>query len=159
VAAWLVAQTSRETFIAGCLVFWFASIADGIDGEMARLTLSESAWGEQLDTAVDFATFLFCYAGILVGWWRQGIGPGGWALGVGIALAVLVAVFWGMHLVRRARNQHDRIFVDTKPIEIGVRDAARATGAPMLRLAAATFVMFRREAFSLSFVALSLVTG
>src|SRR5262249_53545308 len=37
-SAWLVAQTSRATMIAGAALFWFASVADGIDGEMARLT-------------------------------------------------------------------------------------------------------------------------
>jgi phosphatidylglycerophosphate synthase len=158
-AAALVMQTSHATLVAGCLLFWFASIADGIDGEMARLTFSESAWGEQLDTAVDFATFLLCYAALLVGWWRQGMGRWGWVIAVGTAMAVLAVVFWGMHLVRRARGQRDRIFVDTKPIEIGIRNAARATGAVPLRVASAIFVLFRREAFSLVFVGLSLFTA
>ena len=51
-SAWLMAQTSHATMIAAGFLFWCASIADGIDGEMARLTLSESRRGEQLDTAV-----------------------------------------------------------------------------------------------------------
>jgi phosphatidylglycerophosphate synthase len=158
-AAGLVAQTSHATLVAGCFLFWFASVADGVDGEMARLTLSESAWGEQLDTAVDFATFILCYAAVLVGWWRQGIDAAGWTVAVGVAAAALVVVFWGMHLVRHARGQHGRAFVDTKPIELGVRDAARATGAAPLRLASAIFVLFRREAFSLTFLGLSFVTA
>jgi len=157
-AAWLMAQTTRATIIAGTALFWFASIADGIDGEMARLTLSESAYGEQLDTAVDHVTYLFAGAGVMVGWWRQGMGGGGVALAAGVAAGVPVVVLWGMHLVRQA-GLHDRFFVDTKPIETAIIDAARATGAPMLRLASGVFILFRREAFSLGFFLVALVTA
>jgi hypothetical protein len=63
-----------------------------------------------------------------------------------------------MHLVRRASGaQH--FFVDTKPIELAVADAARAKSSLILRLAAAVFVLFRREAFSVTFVLVSLATG
>lgn len=158
-AAWLMAQTTRATIIAGTALFWFASVADGIDGEMARLTLSESAYGEQLDTAVDHLTYLFVCAGVMVGWWRQGMGDRGVALAAGVVAGVPLVVFWGMHLVRHARGLHGRFFVDTKPIETGIIDAARATGAPMLRLAAGVFVLFRREAFSLGFFLVALVTA
>ena len=158
-AAWLMAQTSRATMIAGAALFWFASIADGIDGEMARLTLSESAYGEQLDTAVDHATHLSGLAGVMVGWWRQGIGAAGWALATAVVVGVPVALLWAMHVVRRAQEIQDRFFVDTKPIEIGVIAAARETGAPMLRLASGAFVLFRREAFSLTFFLVALATA
>jgi phosphatidylglycerophosphate synthase len=61
--------------IAGTAIFWFASIADGIDGEMARLTVSDSEWGERLDTTVDLLTYVFALAGASDGgdrgWGRQ----------------------------------------------------------------------------------------
>src|SRR6266849_2624527 len=128
-----MAQTTHETMIAGTFLFWFASISDGIDGEMARLTLTESARGEQLDTAVDHATYLLGYAGVMVGWWRQGIGPVGWALAIGVAIGLPAVFLWGMHLVRRARtaSRADHFFVDTRPLEYAISDAARATGAPL----------------------------
>src|SRR5438309_2137587 len=85
-AAWFVAQTTHKTMIAGALLFWCASIADGIDGEMARLTLSESALGEHLDTSVDHATHLLAFGGVIVGWWRQGISRAGWALAIAVAI-------------------------------------------------------------------------
>jgi phosphatidylglycerophosphate synthase len=164
-SAWLVAQTSHETMIGGALLFWFASIADGIDGEMARLTLSESRWGEQLDTAVDHATHFLCYAGLMVGWWRQGIGPRGIGLAVGVAIGIVVALLYGMKIVRgihlqRAQDRREtQFFVDTKPIELAIAEASRVTGAPALRLASGIFVLFRREVFSLTFFLISLATG
>jgi phosphatidylserine synthase len=157
-SAWLMAQTSQQTMIAGAFLLWFASIADGIDGEMARLSLSESAYGEQLDTLVDHTTHALCYAAIVIGWWRQGIGPRGAVLAAAVALALPATVLFAMYLVRKTSGaQH--FFVDTKPVEFAVSDAARATRSRILWLAAAVFVLFRREAFSLTFALVSLVTG
>src|SRR4029077_9363990 len=87
-SAGLMAQTSHQTMIAGAFLLWFASIADGIDGEMARVSLSESASGEQLDTLVDHSTHALCYAGVVIGWWRQGIGPRGTLPAAAVALAL-----------------------------------------------------------------------
>lgn len=156
--ALLMAQTTHVTMIAGALLYWGSSIADGIDGEMARLTFSESAFGEQLDTGVDQATHLLALTGAGVGWWRQGIGAQGWALAATVAVGVPVILLWAMTLVRRARKS-PHFFVVTKPIELAVARAARDTGALPLRAAAAIFVLFRREAFSCSFFVVSLMTG
>ena len=158
-AAWLMAQTTHATMIGGAALLWFASVADGIDGEMARLTLSESAYGEQLDTAVDHATHLFGLAGVMVGWWQQGIGPAGWVIATAVVAGVPAVLLWGMRLVRHARHVDDRFFVDTKPIELGIAEAARRTGAPALRLASIVFVLFRRETFSLTCFLVALATG
>jgi phosphatidylglycerophosphate synthase len=156
--AWLIAQTTHGTMVAGALLYWGSSIADGIDGEMARLTLSESAFGEQLDTGVDQATHLLALTGAGVGWWRQGIDAEGWALAALVAVGVPGILLWAMALVRRAK-QTDAFFVVTKPIELAVIRAAKVTGALPLRIAAAIFVLFRREAFSCSAFVVSLLTG
>lgn len=157
-AAWLMAQTTHPTMIAGAFLFWCASIADGIDGEMARLTLGESRLGEQLDTGVDQLTYLFGLTGVLVGWSRQGIGPAGIALAAIVVAGIPTVLFWAMRMVRRARST-TQLFVPTKPIEGAVFRAARRLRAPVLRAAAAVFVLFRREAFSLTFFLVSFVTG
>jgi phosphatidylglycerophosphate synthase len=158
VAAYLAAQTTHVTMIAGAFLYWFASIADGVDGEVARMTLSESRFGEQLDTGVDQLTHLAALIGVLIGWWRQGIGAGGVALAVSVIVGTPATLLWAMTLVRRARRA-DQFFVPTKPIEIAMFRAAAETGARPLMAAAAVFVLFRREAFSCAFFVLSLVTA
>lgn len=155
--AWLIAQTTHQTMVWGALLYWASSIADGIDGEMARLTLSESAFGEQLDTGVDQATHLLALTGAGVGWYRQGF-AGGWPLAVAVALGVPLVLLWAMALVRRARNS-TAFFVVTKPIELAIEDAARQTRALPLRIAAVVFILFRREAFSCSAFVVALLTG
>jgi phosphatidylglycerophosphate synthase len=153
-----MAQTSHASMILGALLFWFASVADGIDGEMARTRMTESARGEQIDTAVDHATHVLVFGGVLVGWWRQGIGTGGLAVMAAIALG-LPAMFLGtMALVRSAIGSR-QFFVDTKPIEAGIALAAAETSSPTLAAAAKLWVVFRREALALLFFLVSLPTG
>ena len=157
-SAWLMAQTSQQTMIAGALLLWLASITGGIDGEMARLSLSESTSGQQLDTLLHHVIHVLNYAGLMVGWWRQGIGPRGAVLAFGVSLALPATLLLSMHMVRRASGA-GHFLVETRPIEFAVADAARATGSRILRVAAAVFVMFRREAFPLVFAVVSLFTG
>ena len=52
---------------AGCLLFHAASVADGLDGEVARATFRTTARGAKLDTAVDMATNLLFLLGLSVG--------------------------------------------------------------------------------------------
>lgn len=157
-AAYCMSRTSHATMVAGGALFWFASIADGIDGEVARLTLSESRFGEQLDTGVDQLTYLAGLAGVVTGWWRQGMGPGGAALAVVVVAGTPALLLWAMTIVRRARRT-GQFFVPTKPIETAIFRSADDTGAMALRATATVFVLFRREAFSFAFFVLSLFTA
>lgn len=157
-SAWFVAQTSHAAMIFGTFFFWFASVADGMDGEMARLTLSESARGDSFDTVADNLTYVVCLTADVIGWWRQGIGAGGAAIVMSVAIVLSATYLWGMHLVRRAAGL-SKFFVETKSIEIAVTSAAASSDAFALRLSAAVFVLFRREAFSLFFFVLSLFTA
>ena len=154
----MMAQTSHATMIVGGLLFWLTSIADGIDGEIARVTLSESAFGEQLDTGVDQLTHLPGLIGALIGCWRQGIGDGGDrdVAGGRRRHAARAAVGDGPG---PARPRHGAVLrADQADRNRGVR-AARETGALPLRAAAAVFILFRREAFSFSFFLVSLATA
>jgi phosphatidylglycerophosphate synthase len=157
-SAWLAAQTSHATMALAALLFWFASIADGIDGEMARLTLRESLSGDRLDTVVDQATYVTAFIGLIVGCWRQGTGAAGWTILAGGAMGVPILLLWAEDLARLACGPHAVVFV-AKPIEVGVIGAAAATGAPALRLASGVFRLLRRESFSLAFFLVALVTG
>ncbi len=48
-----------------------ASILDGCDGEVARLKLMESDFGCWLETVCDYLYYLFIFAGITIGLWRN----------------------------------------------------------------------------------------
>lgn len=51
--------------LAGCLLFHLASVADGLDGEIARIKFLSSPAGAAWDTAVDMATNLLFLVGLM----------------------------------------------------------------------------------------------
>jgi 1L-myo-inositol 1-phosphate cytidylyltransferase / CDP-L-myo-inositol myo-inositolphosphotransferase len=130
------------------VLFQFASILDGVDGEMARATLTESESGARLDTIVDQLTYVTCFAGITIGWIREGSGRAvlWWTVGVGIALVVSLAR-GGRFVARHAENA-SFVFIDR-----AVRRAARDTGLATLQFAAGAFTLLRRDVFAVIFLA------
>jgi CDP-L-myo-inositol myo-inositolphosphotransferase len=133
------------------VLFQFASILDGVDGEMARATLTESEGGARLDTIVDQLTYVTCFAGVTIGWIREG---GGltvlwWTVGVGIALVLSLAR--GGRFVARYAENASFVFIDR-----AVRRAARDTGRATLQMAAGMFTLLRRDVFAVIFLVVGL---
>ena len=82
--------------IAGGLLFHFASIFDGVDGEVARATFRTSSAGAVLDSAIDAATNGLFILGVTLNLAARG-NPNAAALGVwGLALLAtgLLAIGW-----------------------------------------------------------------
>ena len=78
----------------GGIIFQFASIYDGCDGEISKLKLSSSKFGEWLDTICDNITYVAFIVGVVVGAYRQGfehIVPIGFltVFGVGMTLGTM----------------------------------------------------------------------
>ncbi len=91
--------------IAGAVLFQCASIADGVDGEIARATFRTSDHGAMLDSAVDAATNIAFIAGVVINIWLHGyrnaaqIGAAGLAcMALGLLLLGLRAKAMGIPL-------------------------------------------------------------
>ncbi len=69
--AWLLAQVGYGLHLAGALLFWSAVVLDGVDGEVARLTLRESRFGHYLDITTDNLVHLAIFAGIAMGLYKE----------------------------------------------------------------------------------------
>jgi phosphatidylglycerophosphate synthase len=65
--AWLLAQTQYGAHLAGALLFLVAVILDGVDGEVARLTLQETTFGHYLDIITDNLVHVAIFIGLAVG--------------------------------------------------------------------------------------------
>ncbi len=57
--------------VLGAILSLFASILDGCDGEVARLKLQESEFGCWLETVCDYLYYLFMFAGMTIGFYRN----------------------------------------------------------------------------------------
>ncbi|MCL6621845.1 MAG: CDP-alcohol phosphatidyltransferase family protein [Syntrophobacterales bacterium] len=69
--ALLLAQTGYAAHLAGALLFLAAVVLDGVDGEVARLSLRESRFGHYLDIITDNLVHVAVFGGIAAGLHRQ----------------------------------------------------------------------------------------
>jgi phosphatidylglycerophosphate synthase len=91
--------------LLGALAFQFNSILDGVDGEIARAKLLESASGQWLDTLADDASNLCFMIGASVGAYRTWGSPIYLALGAVTAVGFVIASAIMYHyLVTRAHS-------------------------------------------------------
>ncbi|MDA0710050.1 MAG: NTP transferase domain-containing protein [bacterium] len=73
VSAWLVSQGGNSYWhlALGGLLFQFASIVDGCDGEIAKLKFMGSRLGEWIDTLADNVSYLVFLVAIIAGMYEQ----------------------------------------------------------------------------------------
>ena len=84
--------------LLGAILSVFASILDGCDGEVARLTFQDSAFGCWLETVCDYLYYVFIFAGMMIG--LLGRGPIYWVWGTVLFFGA-VASFLTTALQRR----------------------------------------------------------
>jgi phosphatidylglycerophosphate synthase len=92
VAGALFATGSPADAFAGSLVFLASTIVDGCDGELARLTFRESAFGAKLDVIGDNVVHVALFAGIAAGLYRRHPDPRLALVGAALVIGVLAAM-------------------------------------------------------------------
>ena len=149
--AWIAAQPGYWAFVMAGVLFQLSSILDGVDGEIARATVTESASGARLDTIVDQATYIAAFVGTTIGWSREGSDwlALQWTSGAGVAL--LLSLIRGARFVAQHGDNASFGVIDRS-----IRRAARDTNALPLRAAAGAFALLRRDMFAVIFLAVSL---
>lgn len=147
----VAAQPGDAAFVATGVLFQIASVLDGVDGEIARATLTESDAGARVDTVVDQATYLTCLIGLTVGWVREGHGRLALGSMLVVGAALLFTLRWAGRFVARHADTASFVFIDR-----AVRRAAHDTGHLPLRMAASVFTLLRRDLFAVIFLIVSL---
>ena len=106
-AAVAFSKGSYAAGIVGALLFQLAAIVDCCDGEVARLTFTESPLGEQLDIMTDNVVHMAIFAGI---GWGAFVAQGGWQsaaprswLPLALGGAAVFANVMSLWLVMRAK--------------------------------------------------------
>ena len=70
-AALMFARGSYANYVAGALLFFLSGLFDEMDGMLARLKFTESAFGTWFEGFVDNVTYLLVFSGITAGLYRQ----------------------------------------------------------------------------------------
>ncbi|RJO67351.1 MAG: hypothetical protein C4523_09910 [Myxococcales bacterium] len=83
VAVWMVTHGGYWWMLLGAALFQFASIVDGVDGELARLKYQFSKYGEWIDTVIDDISNFSFFAALTYAIFQGRAEPGWlWVLGV-----------------------------------------------------------------------------
>ncbi|NNC54528.1 MAG: CDP-diacylglycerol--serine O-phosphatidyltransferase [Pseudomonadales bacterium] len=75
----IVAAMNGEFGLAGLAIF-FGQLLDGLDGRVARLTNTQSKFGQEFDSLSDMVTFGLAPALIMFMWCLSALGTLGWAV-------------------------------------------------------------------------------
>jgi phosphatidylglycerophosphate synthase len=70
--AYLFSLRTMPHEVAGSLLFWFHSVVDGVDGELARMRFQESKFGWTLDFWGDNLVHVALFSSIAYGWAQAG---------------------------------------------------------------------------------------
>ncbi|MEQ1728048.1 MAG: CDP-alcohol phosphatidyltransferase family protein [Vicinamibacterales bacterium] len=151
VCAWVAAQPGHLAFVGTGVLFQLASVLDGMDGEIARATFTESERGARVDTIVDQLTYLTSFAGMTIGGVREGSGTTVLWLTLAIGAALVLTLMRAGRFVAAHASNASFVIIDRS-----VRRAARDTGMPTLHVAALLFTLLRRDLFAVLFLAVSL---
>ncbi|QDQ87118.1 CDP-diacylglycerol--serine O-phosphatidyltransferase [Alcaligenaceae bacterium SJ-26] len=73
-----VVQAMNDQFEAAAIAIFVAMVLDGMDGRVARLTNTQSAFGEQYDSLSDMISFGVAPALVMYEWALKDLGRWGW---------------------------------------------------------------------------------
>ena len=107
IAAGFFALGSYQLGIIGAILFQLSVVIDCCDGEVARLTFSESRFGQELDIWADNIVHMAIFAGIASGAYIHGPWEGT-SLPLILGLCAIVANVVSLWLVNRARLLRSR---------------------------------------------------
>ena len=127
----------RGNMLFGAILSVFASILDGCDGEVARLTFQDSAFGCWLETVCDYLYYVFIFAGMMIG--LLGRGPVYWTWGA-LLFVGAVASFLTTAMQRR-RMAGDR---PEQYLSLWQAQASRRRSNPFLYLGRHTEFLIKR---------------
>ena len=73
-----IVQAMNDNFVYAAIAIFFAMVLDSLDGRVARMTNTQSAFGEQYDSLSDMVSFGAAPALIMYEWTLRGLGKWGW---------------------------------------------------------------------------------
>ena len=73
-----IVQAMNQRFDAAAIAIYIAMVLDGLDGRVARLTRTQSAFGAEYDSLADMVSFGAAPALVIYEWSLRGMGKLGW---------------------------------------------------------------------------------
>ncbi|MFH1652774.1 MAG: CDP-alcohol phosphatidyltransferase family protein [Pseudomonadota bacterium] len=101
----------------GAFLYQLASITDGCDGEVAKLTFRASKFGQYLDSISDNLTLGSMMTGLIAGYWRQTHSPIAFYLGGMMVISAFAIFFFMIRFLKCHTNSASLVTYDKEFIE------------------------------------------
>ena len=123
--------------LLGAILSVFASILDGSDGEVARLTFQDSAFGCWLETVCDYLYYVFIFAGMMIG--LSGRNPVFWVWGTVLIFGAVASFLTAAMQRQQMAADHPEQF-----LRLWQAQASRRSSNPFLFFGRHTEFLIRR---------------
>lgn len=140
-----------EIILFGAALFQIASIVDGCDGEVAKLTFRCSRFGQYIDTLSDNLSLASFLIGLIAGYWRHTHSPVAFIVGAMLLGFTAITFFWMILYLKRNTQSASLVTYDKEFIQ-------KLSGYPRWLL---TFIKYgkytiKKDVFSFMFFLLAL---
>jgi phosphatidylglycerophosphate synthase len=97
----------------GAVLFQIASIVDGCDGEVAKLTFRCSKFGQYIDSVSDTLSLGSFMTGLIAGYWRHTHSHVAFMAGAVMIFSTFMTLFWMILYLKRNTNSASLVTFDT----------------------------------------------
>lgn len=101
----------------GAVLFQTASIIDGCDGEVAKLTFRCSKFGQYIDSVSDNLSLGSFMTGLIAGYWRHTHSPVAFIIGAIMISTTFITFFWMIKYLKQNTNSASLVTFDKQYLQ------------------------------------------
>ncbi len=136
-----------DVILLGAVLFQIASIVDGCDGEVAKLTFRSSKFGQYIDSLSDNLSLGSFMTGLIAGYWRSTHNPTAFYVGAVMIFCTAITLFWMIRFLKRNTQSASLVTFDKEYLQ-------HLSGQPRWLL---TFIRYgkytlKKDVFSFAFL-------
>ncbi|MFH0800560.1 MAG: CDP-alcohol phosphatidyltransferase family protein [Pseudomonadota bacterium] len=106
-----------DVILLGAILFQIASIADGCDGEVAKLTFRTSKFGQYIDSISDNLSLGSFMTGLIAGYWRHTHSHVAYLAGAIMLISTAITFFWMIRYLKRNTQSASFVTFDTEYLQ------------------------------------------
>lgn len=106
-----------DVILLGAALFQIASIIDGCDGEVAKLTFRCSKFGQYIDSISDNLSLASFLTGLIAGYWRHTHSYTAFTVGAIMAGCTIITFFWMIRYLKRNTQSASLVTFDKEYLQ------------------------------------------
>lgn len=106
-----------DAILFGAILFQIASIVDGCDGEVAKLTFRASKFGQYIDSVSDNLSLASFMVGLIAGYWRHTHSFLAFTIGAIMVAGTCVTFFWMIRFLKQNTESASLVTFDKEYLQ------------------------------------------